>query len=281
MGPTAATAAAPSEDSSSSGGAGSFGPSLPPGFQRKKKEVPEAAAPRTETPPAKPRRTVKGPARPPQELLDFVADSLTKDDGIGPRVASKAEIDAAEARDYQERIRMLEARSDAAKAHLTGNEVQERESWMTELPELMRKDFGTGARVFRAKAFTVDKDTGWTDTPAERAARETERAQRKAGLGPARPSDEPEGPSDRDRMLAAQVQKHNATKRGESLMDMHKKKETKRKVEEEAKGGSGFTWDRERDMAISMTDPKKRKTGVTSAAGFASRFAPAAGKHFI
>lgn len=49
------------------------------------------------------------------------------------------------------------------------NQVQEREGWMTQLPELARKDFGLGARQFRHKAVTVDKDlSAWTDTPADR-----------------------------------------------------------------------------------------------------------------
>lgn len=206
---------------------------------------------------------------------------MTKDDGIGPRLASAEEVAAAEARDHRERLRMLEERSESAKKVLTGTEAVARESWMTELPDLVRKDFGTGARTFRSKSYTVEKDTGWTDTPAERAAREAAKAQRTAGLGPAKPSDDIVGPSDRDVLLAAQVHQHNAAKRGESLMDMHKKKESKRKAEEEAKGGSGFSWDRERDMAISMSDPKKRKAAMNSTEGFSARFAPARGQHFL
>lgn len=43
---------------------------------------------------------------------------------------------------------------------------------MTELPDLMRKNFGTGAREFRKTAVDINQDTsGWTDTPSDRAAK--------------------------------------------------------------------------------------------------------------
>lgn len=57
-----------------------------------------------------------------------------------------------------------------------------RETWMTALPDLVRKDFGTAARQFRAKAFTVDSDTSvWTETPADRERKMQDRLERRAG----------------------------------------------------------------------------------------------------
>jgi len=253
-----------------------IGPALPPGFERKKKATVTAAR----------AATTKGPARPPQQLLDYVADTMSRDAGIGPQMATPAELAAAEDREHQERLRMLEKRSIAAKEQLTSTETVERESWMTELPDLVRKDFGSGARTFRAKAYTVDRDTGWTDSPQERKAREQADRERQTGVGrgsrPAAAAAEDAAPSDRDRMLAAQVSAHNAARRGQSLMTMHQKVQEKRKADADTGSGSaGFSWDRERDMAVNVSDPKKRKTIVDGAAGFASRFAPAKGKHFL
>ena len=57
----------------------------------------------------------------------------------------------------------------------------ERESWMTELPERYRKNFGVGARTFKSKTGNpVDEDqSGWTETPADRQRKALERAQKK------------------------------------------------------------------------------------------------------
>ena len=133
-----------------------------------------------------------------------------------------------------------------------------------------------GPRKFRTTPY-VEQDTSWTDTPADRARKEQERRERKTGSAAQGPSVEELEIAARDARLAAQVDKHTKEVRSKSLMEMHTKKQAKRKAES---GPTPFSWDRERDMAVTGVDPKKKRQMLASSQGFASRFAPAAGGRY-
>ncbi|KAL9963409.1 hypothetical protein ACROYT_G026919 [Oculina patagonica] len=152
----------PEDNSDSSDECESYGPALPPGFQKKEGNVSSAR--------------VIGPMRPPQlnhpSTLTSSAgannvSSDEEEDIIGPAPPAAADVNVG-----FERTKLdIEARSNAKKDQMTGKKDVKptRETWMTELPPDLSKNFGLGPRKFRARAVEVGDQSVWTDTPADKA----------------------------------------------------------------------------------------------------------------
>lgn len=210
-----------------------------------------------------------GPMKPPAELL-IHACKVLEDVYIGPAPATEDIQELA----FADTVRAIEERSRQMKEHITcpREEKVGRDTWMLELPEKMRKNFGTGARTFkRTTTEEVGDQSAWTETPADRARKLEERLRGGAGAEPAEAA-EPAGPT-RDAVIAHQVASYNAVARPVSLMDMHQEKQKRKRQEDEQKGETTRrAFDRETDLEIRKLDPRKKSDLLKSAAGFNSRF---------
>eukprot|EP00041_Stephanoeca_diplocostata_P020498 m.460416 g.460416 ORF g.460416 m.460416 type:complete len:346 (-) comp21594_c0_seq4:1204-2241(-) len=242
----------------------SMGPSLPPGFVRKSSSTVG--------------KKVVGPARPPQEFIDHVA--AVHNTIVGPLPAAADEAAEADEIDMALTLRRIQDRADATKQPVDGAPKPSRETWMTNLPDLVRKDFGTKARQFRAKAYTVDSDTSaWTETPADRERKLKDRLERRAGAASTPAEEVPTTHiSDRDARLREQIAKHNEKKRSASLMDMHAEK---RQKSVESGTARKFKFNRETDLDIRTMKSVEKKGIMDRAQSFNSRFAPSAQKQFL
>jgi len=99
------------------------------------------------------------------------------DDVIGPLPPTAEDSRRAKMSIAQE----IESRNKKMKDKLTGKDEkpQERETWMTELPDLVRKNFGLVARGFRKDAGPSSEGRHeWTETPADKEKRMTEAMER-------------------------------------------------------------------------------------------------------
>ena len=95
-------------------------------------------------------KKVAGPARPPQEHGRPAGGGSSSDDddfGFGPMPAQVGATQLNEVRDLVNTLQMFEARSKAARQKIvdpTGGKPA-RDTWMTELPDLVRKNLGVSA----------------------------------------------------------------------------------------------------------------------------------------
>ncbi|KAJ7392069.1 GPALPP motif-containing protein 1 [Desmophyllum pertusum] len=203
------SSSAHSEDSADSDECESYGPALPPGFQKRKENVPS-------------RTRVLGPMRPAQfDYPRTVASSASEnnvssddddddEDMIGPTPPAAADINAE-----FERTKMdIEVRSKAKKDQMTGKKdvKPKRETWMTELPPDLSKNFGLGPRTFRARAVELGDQSVWTDTPEDK-----DKKSKEGDRGSKRGADNDEAVSRtpwelaRDQQMTSQVEHYNST----------------------------------------------------------------------
>jgi len=227
-----------------------YGPCLPPTMQTKEK--------------------VMGPSLPPGLKLHQVQRTPEDDDSddeiIGP-LQSDADYDKSLQYQYAMRAAMLKER-DREK----DNGKPSREEWMTELPPEMSKNFGLGARTFsRKKGSGSGGDrSGWTETPADRE-------RKKMGLlEPVKvtPDDEMERKANRryDKMMAKAVEEYNKDTRGESLMDLHKKKLKRKAEEEKSQVKERRPFDRDLDLKANKIDALTREKMIQRASDLGSKF---------
>lgn len=242
----------------------SYGPALPPGFQKKEENVS--------------RTRVIGPMRPPQfehPRADISSDeknasSDEEEDLIGPAPPAETDMNFG-----FERTKMdVEARSKAKKDQMTGQKDSKpkRESWMTELPPDLSKNFGLGPRKFRARAVEVGDQSVWTDTPADKArkSREGDRGSKRS----ADDSDPVRTPWElaRDQQMNKQVENYNKRHRGESLMDLHTKKLEKQKKEDKDKPVERRPFDRDQDLNLPKMSDGQKKSVIQKSKNLGSRF---------
>ncbi|RMX41970.1 hypothetical protein pdam_00001211 [Pocillopora damicornis] len=232
------TSSRPLQDDENSDEDECYGPALPPGFQKKKEEVT--------------RVKVIGPMRPPESVSaaalssNAVENTISSDedgDVIGPTLPT--------------------AKKDAK---------PKRETWMTELPPDLSKNFGLGPRKFRARAVEVGDQSVWTDTPADKArkSKEGNRGSKRGG-----DDDEPvRTPWEitRDQQMTKQVESHNKRHRGESLMDMHTKKIEKQKKEDKDKPVERRPFDRDQDLNLPKMTGEQKKSVIQKSKELGSRF---------
>ncbi|KAM4699600.1 GPALPP motifs-containing protein 1 [Discoglossus pictus] len=246
-----------------------FGPALPPGFKKH---------------PDSPERPILGPALPPgftrkdsdsEDSNDYVGPSkpLEKEgensedeDLIGP-VPAEGPVVHSVAEDFERRALKM-------KQKLTGKDDEgpnnpSRESWMTELPPEMTT-FGLGPRSFKRRTNEKSGDRSiWTDTPAERERKETEKREGKVSTSK---SEEAAPLSERDKRISDQVSTYNDSKRSQSLMDLHRKKLKRKAEEDKNKPQERRPFDRDQDLQVNRFDDAQKKALVRKSKELNTKF---------
>ncbi|KAJ3169022.1 hypothetical protein HDU87_000896 [Geranomyces variabilis] len=259
----------------------SFGPALPPHLAAAKKAQPSPPQP----PPQQQqrRRPVAGPAAPPPP--GYVPPSSPPpththsddddDDVLGPMppppaatasLSSTTDLDDRIA-EFEERARRAREEDDARKRP----EKLERGDWMLVPPEAHRLlpmlgDSAMKSRQFSKKAVGEDIDqSGWTETPEQKAKKSGEKRKRAKDDGPRIPTRE-------ELQTAEFIRKHNETHRGGALLEKHMKTALKdRKFD--AEDVSKRPFDRDRDMGGSRKiDTKSRQQMVEQARKLDTKF---------
>jgi len=223
------------------------------------------------------------------------------DDVIGPLPPTAEDERRAKMSVAQE----IESRNKNMKDKLTGNQEKapERETWMTELPDLVRKNFGLVARGFRKDAGpTAEGRTEWTETPADKEKRRLEAIKRgiergaDGGGGSGDVDDKVDEDDDdggskkkkkskskkhkrekeREEKIRKGVDKYNEEKRGESLLEIHRKKLEKKKEKERKKNkekpAERVPFSREKDLEVNKFDDAKRNRLIKASAQLNTRF---------
>ncbi|BGP57032.1 hypothetical protein JCM8202_004530 [Rhodotorula sphaerocarpa] len=261
------------------------GPQLPPHL---------AARRRSPSPPRRQAGPVFGPSRPdagPQQYGGFGADP-DDDDGVdvGPLpLPAGYTYDAVD--DGAQQIREREERERKRQQDALEDKKPKREEWMLVPPKemdllssmdstkLKSRGFATGkAAQSAASGSGSDGVNLWTETPAERQQRlkdEMLGKKRKAENAPAdEETDDERRKRLRDLQLREEVDKHNKTKRSESLLDKHVKSGKKGDKGEADDRAPTAIWDRDRDMSIGgrLMDDSQRTSAVKNAKGLGGRF---------
>jgi len=238
-----------------------------------------------------------GPALPPDMASsdfpnkkvdsDICSDgSESEDDGvIGPLPPTEEQERRAKLSVEQE----FEMRNKKMKDKLTKKDDApvKREAWMTELPDLVRKNFGMVARGFRQDAGpTGEGRSEWTDTPADKERRRQEAAEGKRNRNSSDDSDSERKKKkkkkkhkrerEREEKIQKEVEKYNEKKRGESLMEIHQKKLQKKKEKEakekNPKPKERVPFSREVDLEVNKFDDAKRNRIIKQSAQLNNRF---------
>ena len=160
---------------------------------------------------------------------------------------------------------------------------------MTELPEHMRKNFGSGPRTFRTTGAGT-QDSSWTDTPTDRAKKQEAAETRATAENAAAAARAVAATSNtveaaavsaaRRKAKAEAVDCYNAAQKRptDSLMQIHVAKRKRHAKDEKTRPTNQLQlrqgWDRERDMKAGNLDPAKRKELLQSLNTLDSRFAP-------
>lgn len=240
---------------------GTYGPSLPPGFKKPEDSEEEDCF---------------GPPLPPGHIREEVS-SEEEGEIIGPLPPSSSDM-----KNVKTVAEQFEERATKMKDRLQGKDessAPKRETWMTELPDNY-KSFGLGPRSFRKNALPENDDRSvWTDTPADQERKLRERLLAKTQGKDKKPQAEPKL-SERDRMIADQVDAYNQSERNQSLMDMHTSSR-KRKAEEANEKKERRPFDREIDLQVNRFDEAQRKNLIKKSAKLDSRFAHSKDKVFL
>ncbi|KAI9099866.1 hypothetical protein DFS34DRAFT_592759 [Phlyctochytrium arcticum] len=249
-----------------------FLPALPPHLAARRKEQKQQQQQQQQGSARQGGRRVPGPAMPPPagyQPPPPVNDSDSEDDYAPKPLPSHVNL---EEEDLKQRIAAVEERDREAREaeeRRKRPEKLERGDWMLIPPEPSRLPADLGSmtsRQFRKSAAgsgDVDQ-SGWTETPQERAKRGVEKRKRPA-------ADEPRELTAEERKTKQFVEEYNEKKRGKSLMDEHMGKvATSRSYEEEDISKRKF--DREKDFATRRIDTKKRSEMVDQARKLDSKF---------
>ncbi|KAG8731084.1 hypothetical protein FRC11_005190 [Ceratobasidium sp. 423] len=241
----------------------SFMPTLPPDLAKPSKPAPRPIGPTL-------------PSRPPPE------DSESDDD-YGPMplpggISSNNYSDGV--REFLERERRREENIEEAKKP----KALKRDDWMLAPPtssdlfssldptKLKNRQFSRSTNDKKAAASNL-----WTETPAERQQRladevsgKRKRAEEAAAQGVSAVVDDEDMAKrrKRDRELREQIEAHNKSSRGKSLVELHT---PAAKDPDEAPPG---IWDHSRDMALSgrLMDESSRQKMLKDAKGLGDRF---------
>jgi hypothetical protein len=170
-----------------------------------------------------------GPILPASVSLTQPVVSPNEDDAdlVGPLPIVDPEARAQAAVDE------IELRAKLMKDKLLGRDLPDqsavitRDTWMTELPPELTKNFGVTARTFSTKAAlsSGDKDrSAWTDTPADRARKEKELREGKCSVPPPTKSIAETVALLNDEVYRGEVDEYNRLVRPKSLLEMHTEK---------------------------------------------------------
>lgn len=153
---------------------------------------------------------------------------------------------------------------------------QEREEWMTELPELRTvADIGVTARQFKTKLQDELKDRSiWTETPRDRDNKLKNQSSRWADLD--RINREKNDKLNRERRDAEQedmIRKHKKKyKRDDSLLKMHQKNMKKKSTNQQSVPEERRPFSRDTDLQVNRFDENIKKTIMKKAQLLDTRF---------
>lgn len=220
-----------------------------------------------------------GPQMPPGFVVNNQESSSEDESMIGPQPPKPGEEISPE-----EAIkRNIEARAKKMEDKLLGrnqNAEPKRETWMTELPQTVSKNFGLGPRQFsRSTNAKTKQDKTWTQTPNEIAA----------GEG----AEDAPNPEQDEEVLAymaslqrdAQMDKVSEElkkKRGnDTLMELHEKKMKKKEKKEKEKNKPVVRrpFDRDVDLQANRFDDARKKAMIKKTAGLESKFGHGTSKY--
>jgi len=220
-----------------------------------------------------------GPQMPPGFVANREESSSDDESMIGPQPPKPGEEISPE-----EAIkRNIEARAQKMEDKLLGrnqNAEPKRETWMTELPKTVSKNFGLGPRQFSRNTNAKTKqDKTWTQAPNEIAA----------GEG----GEEAPNPEQDEEVLAymaslqrdAQMDKVSEElkkKRGnDTLMELHEKKIKKKEKKEKEKNKpvERRPFDRDVDLSANRFDDARKKAMIKKTAGLDSKFGHGTSKY--
>ncbi|XP_062302468.1 GPALPP motifs-containing protein 1 [Osmerus eperlanus] len=265
---------------------GFFGPALPPGFQDNAGSPERLSVLGPALPPGFRRQAdddeedddddgVSGPALPPGYTASQSSSDEGEEDVIGPMPAGGA-VQGSVALDFERRAQKMK---DKLTKGDEGPEELAREAWMMELPPELQH-IGLGARTFKKKSGPANKDRSvWTDTPADRERKARERQEKKK-RGEEEEVDTPQL-SQKDLQLADKVSQYNESKRGESLINLHKKK-MKRKAEEEGhKVVERRAFDRDNDLQVNRFDEAQKQRLLKKSQELNTRFSHSQDRMFL
>lgn len=243
-----------------------YGPALPPGF---KKNTANASKARV-IGPMRPQIPPEYPSTATLNVNESHDNEDNDDDIIGPTLPLSTDTDVG----FERTKRDIEARSKATRDHMSGKKdtKPKRDTWMTELPADLSKNFGLGPRKFRSRAVELGDQSVWTDTPSDRAKKSTEAEKApKRGAGNDKPDRTPWEQA-RDQQMSNQVENYNKRHRGESLMDMHAKKLEKQKEKDKDKPVERRPFDRDKDLNLPRMSDGQRKSIINKSKEIGSRF---------
>ncbi|KAJ3148633.1 hypothetical protein HDU86_007388 [Geranomyces michiganensis] len=255
----------------------SFGPALPPHLAAAKKGQPP---PQQQTH----RRPVAGPAAPPppgyvppthiNNARSDDDDDDDDDDILGPMPPPAAASTAGTTTDLDDRIAEFEDRANRAREEEEARkrpEKLERGDWMLVPPEAHRLLPMLGDNAMKSRQFSktpVGKDvdqSGWTETPDQKAKSSGEKRKRPMDDGPRIPTQE-------ELQTAEYIRNHNKEHRGGALMDKHMKTALKER-KFDAEDVSKRPFDRDRDMGGSRKiDTKSRQQMIEQARKLDTKF---------
>ncbi|CCO35146.1 putative protein KIAA1704 OS=Homo sapiens GN=KIAA1704 PE=1 SV=1 [Rhizoctonia solani AG-1 IB] len=241
----------------------SFMPALPPDLAEPSKSAPRKIGPTL-------------PSRPPPEDSD-------SDDDYGPMplppgVSSNDDNDGV--REFMERERRRQENIEEAKKP----KVLKRDEWMLAPPTSSDLFSSLDPTKLKSRQFsrsTTDKKSAasnlWTETPAERQQRladevsgKRKRAEDAAAEGVSAIVDDEDMAKrrKRDRELKEQIEAHNKSSRGKSLVELHAPA-----VKDPNEAPPGI-WDHSRDMGLTgrLMDDSSRQKMLKDAKGLGDRF---------
>ncbi|XP_061742913.1 GPALPP motifs-containing protein 1-like [Nerophis ophidion] len=243
-----------------------LGPALPPGFRR--------AAYDDQDDQDEDGEDVPGPALPPGYQADPSSSEEEEDFVIGPMPA-KGPVENTVALDIERRAQMM--RDKLTKVDTP--EMPSRDTWMTELPPELQH-IGLGARTFKKKSGPEKGDRSiWTDTPADRERKATERREKKK-KGDAK-KDSPPRVSPKDLETAEKVSKYNNTKRSESLLSLHAKNLKEKAKEGEEQPAERRAFDRETDLQVNRFDEAQKQRLLKKSQELNTRFSHSKDRMFL
>ncbi|XP_019850538.1 PREDICTED: GPALPP motifs-containing protein 1-like isoform X2 [Amphimedon queenslandica] len=184
-----------------------FGPSLPPGHTYGQSDT-------------------FGPL-PPDESGHTTSSSPSlnqEDDLVGP-LPPQPNTSLDEESEKSTRKQEIEARANQMRSKLKSKNIPSqpvREEWMLELPPEINPNataLSMTSRKFRTKYSETGDRSVWTDTPAEKARKAAEERQKMK-----KKEEEIDSISKRDQKLAEEIDQYNKRNRGESLVDLHRKR---------------------------------------------------------
>jgi len=229
-----------------------YGPALPPHLKQVKCEASTSSIENT---------LQSAGSNDPEEAYDSSDGEI-----IGPLPPKETDYDNSSAADLERRS--LKMKKKLLGGDADGDQNPTRETWMTELPELLTKNFGLGPRSFnRSDKPKITGRDEWTSTPQTQNEKPKEKEE-----------DEEEMRNHyleqkRNKELEKVIKEHDKSKkRSKSLLSAHQKEMKKRKKEEDSKPKERKAFDRDADLKLNKLDDAKRKALIRKSQELNSKF---------